>query len=296
MRKGWTRHAPPLLFFCAVKEWKENIYFVLVQPKDPGNIGASARAIKNMGFRNLCLAKPEAEIDDEARRLAHNAEDLLEAASVYPTLGEAIGDKAVVIGTTRRSGKRRGVIVPPDVGAAHACACAQHNKVAILFGREDRGLFNDEVDECGVLITIPAAKAQPSLNLSHAVLIIAYELLKAGYAAESGGVKRERGASYRSAARSVQHPAGGHIGRAVLVSHEDMNRLFARITSSLRLLDYIPEDDARIERKIMQNLKHFIGRSGLTEWEVRMLHGVCARVEQKLSGGKALTFTKKIGT
>jgi tRNA C32,U32 (ribose-2'-O)-methylase TrmJ len=76
-----------------------------------------------------------------------------------------------------------------------------------------------------------------------------------------------------------------------------MSRLFARITSSLRLLDYIPKDDAHVERKIMQNLKHFIGRSGLTEWEARMLHGICARVEQKLSGGKALTFTKKkIGT
>jgi TrmH family RNA methyltransferase len=280
-----------------VKDWKDNVHFILVQPKESGNIGASARAIKNMGFRNLCLVKPVAEINDEARMFAHNAEDVLLSASVHASFHEAISDKAVVVGTTRRSGKRRGVILPPDAGAAHACACAQQNKVAVVFGREDRGLFNREVDECGVLITIPAARAQPSLNLSHAVLIIAYELLKAGYAAQSDVVGQVRSGNRRPSVKGVRQPETGHLGKEVLVSHEEMNLLFARITYSLRLLDYIPKDDAHVERKIMQNLKHFIGRSGLTEWEARMLHGICARVEQKLSGGKALTFTKKkIGT
>jgi TrmH family RNA methyltransferase len=279
-----------------VKDWKDNVYFTLVEPKESGNIGASARAIKNMGFGNLCLVKPSAEISDEARRFAHNAGDILEAAPMYATLQEAISDKSVVIGTARRLGKRRGVILPADMGAAHACACAQHNKVAILFGREDRGLFNREVDECGVLITIPAAKEQPSLNLSHAVLIIAYELLKAGYAARQGpGTRGPRpGGSTTCASLTPEASDATSTARMTLVSHEEMNRLFARIASSLRLLEYLPEDDDQIERKIMQNLRHFLARSGLTEWEARMLHGICGRVEKKLAGDEAPSVRHKI--
>ena len=159
-----------------MKHWKDNIYFVLVEPKESGNIGASARAIKNMGFKNLCLVNPPAVITDEGRRLACNALDVLNSAEIYNNLKDAIRDKAIVIGATRRKGKRRGVILPLEQGTKRLCDIAHDNKVAILFGREDRGLFNEEVEECGFLITIPTGKEQPSLNLAQAVLIVAYEL------------------------------------------------------------------------------------------------------------------------
>ena len=96
--------------------WKQNIFFVLVEPREPGNIGASARAIKNMGFRNLCLVKPPPEMSEEGRWFARNAHDVLDFAKVYDALEEAIRDKAVIVGTTRREGKRRGVILTSEQG------------------------------------------------------------------------------------------------------------------------------------------------------------------------------------
>src|SRR5512135_1945807 len=162
-------------------DWKQNVYFVLVEPKEPGNIGASARAIKNMGFRKLCLVKPPPEMSDEGRWFARNAHDVLDAAEVFDSVEEAIRDKAVVVGTTRRKGKRRGVIMPVEKGVVRIRDIAINNKVAILFGRETRGLFNEEVEECGFMLSIPSSRLQPSLNLSHAVLIVAYELFRAEY-------------------------------------------------------------------------------------------------------------------
>src|SRR4030066_1603224 len=163
-----------------MKDWKDNVYFVLVEPIEAGNIGASARAIKNMGFENLCLVNPASVITEESMRFAYNAHDILESAKTYKTLSEAISDKPIVVGTTRRFGKTRGIIFPVDDGIKKILDSVQNNKVAILFGRENKGLFNEEADECGFLITIPTSDEQPSLNLSQAVLLIAYELSKAG--------------------------------------------------------------------------------------------------------------------
>jgi len=96
--------------------WQDNIFFVLVEPKEPGNIGASARALKNMGFTNLELINPAHHVTDEARFMACNATDLLDKAAVYPNLEKAIAEKSLIIGTTRRLGRRRGLIVPYCLG------------------------------------------------------------------------------------------------------------------------------------------------------------------------------------
>src|SRR5512143_2572582 len=119
-------------------DWKKNVYFVLVEPREPGNIGASARAIKNMGFRNLCLVKPPPEMSEEGRWFARNAHDVLDSAEVYGSVEEAIKGKALVVGTTRRMGKRRGVILPVETGVIRVRDMAVNNKVAVLFGREAR--------------------------------------------------------------------------------------------------------------------------------------------------------------
>jgi TrmH family RNA methyltransferase len=241
-------------------DWKENVYFILIEPKESGNIGASARAIKNMGFKNLCLVKPPQVITEEARWLACNALDVLESAETFDTLSDAVKDKSLVIGTTRRKGKRRGIIMPVDRGVKNINEMAVNNKVAVLFGRESRGLFNEEVEECGFLLSIPSSKDQPSLNLAQAVLIVSYELSKAEYTGQE---------SSRDSAN--------------LVRHEDIAVLYSRIAETLKNLEYIPRGDRDLEKKIMQNLKHFIGRAGLTEWELNMLHGICSQIEKKIS-------------
>lgn len=237
-----------------MKSWKNNIYFVLIEPKEPGNIGASARAIKNMGFRNLEIVGKGNFITDESRWMACNAIDVLEGAKAFKDFKAAITEKNLIVGTTRRIGKRRGLIVPISEGVKRIKDAAVNNRVAILFGREDRGLFNNEVEECGFLITIPTDISAPSLNLAQAVLLVAYELCRE--------------------TKLTETPA--------LVTHEELEAFYKRLKETLRALDYIPRGDRDLERKIMRNLKHLVGRAGLTNWELRMLHGICSQVEKKI--------------
>lgn len=255
-----------------MEDWKENIFFVLVEPKESGNIGASARAIKNMGFRNLCLVKPPSVITDEARWLAHNALDVLTSAQVFENLDKAVNDMAIVAATTRRTGKHRGLSMTVQKGCEYLMERAGANKVAVLFGREDTGLFNEEIAGCGLLLNIPASREHRSLNLSQAVLIVAYELMKAGY--EQGDTPK--------AGVSLSGSQGTSVPLAVLVSQEELTALYSRMTGVLRLLDYFPRGDHDIEAKIMQNLKYFIGRAGITDWEMRMLYGICSQIEKKI--------------
>lgn len=238
--------------------WKDNISFVLVEPKEPGNIGASARAIKNMGFNRLEIVGAKSLITNESRWMACNAIDVLEKAEIFEDFKSAISKKNLIVGTTRRIGKRRGLIVPLTEGIKHIRGASINNKVAILFGREDRGLLNEEVEECGFLITIPSDSSSPSLNLAQAVLLVAYELSKD---------------------REIKEMQS-------FVRQEELSVLYDRIREVLRALEYIPRGSRDLERKIMRNLKHLIGRAGLTNWELRMLHGICSQVEKKIGISK----------
>lgn len=234
--------------------WKENLYFVLVEPKESGNIGASARAIKNMGFTNLVLVNPH-PLTDEARWMAWGSEDVLEKAEIYQDLEHAINDKSLVVGTTRRRGSKRGAIVDVRDGVKRVYQVAQDNKVAILFGREDKGLFNEEVEKCGFLMTIPTSEAQPSLNLSQAVLIVAYELMR------------------------CEERQDFHMERQFYIEQQQLRKLYERMHKVLKKSGYIP-DNADIEQRIMNNFRHLFGRTGLTFWELKMLHGLFSHIEE----------------
>ena len=223
-----------------------------------------------MGFMNLCLVNPPAEMSHEGRWFARNAHDVLDAAEVYDSVDEAIRDKALVVGTTRRKGKRRGVIMPVEKGVTRICDIATKNKVAVLFGREARGLFNEEVEECGFMLNIPSSKIQPSLNLAQAVLLTAYELSKCGYGPEDAG------------SEIGKKKLNNWTLKGDLAAHGEVDPLYERISSMLELLDYIPRGDRNLKGKIITNLKHFIGRAGLTEWELNMLHGICSQIEKKV--------------
>lgn len=251
--------------------WKDNIYFVLVEPKEPGNIGASARAIKNMGFRNLCLVNPSPEMTDEGRWFARNSHDVLDSARIFRSVADAVKDKALIVGTTRISGKRRGVILPADEGAAKLFAMATNNTIAILFGREASGLLRREIDECGFMLTIPSSSSQPSLNLSHAVLIVAYELFLAD---------PKRSDTEKAGGHYVMQPDPG-VAPPLLQQGESAG-LYERIAGALELLDFIPTGDRNMKNRIMVDLRHFIGRAGLTDAELTMLKGICRQVEKKI--------------
>ncbi|RME63379.1 MAG: RNA methyltransferase [Nitrospirae bacterium] len=237
--------------------YRENIHFVLVEPRERGNIGASARAIKNMGFKNLILVNPPEDFAEEKKEdfwLACHATDLLKEAEVYKDLKEALRDKQLVVGTTRRTGKKRGLILPVKEAVKEIKKAAQTNKVAILFGREDRGLTNEEVLECGFLLYIPTSEEAPSLNLAQAVLLVAYELTQGEFPEPS----------------------------PEFAPHQELEALYGHIRKVLKLLEYIPRGDRDMEERIMRNLKHLFGRTGITAWELRMLHGICSQIEKKL--------------
>ena len=237
-----------------MKNWKDNISFILVEPKEQGNIGASARAMKNMGFTNLELVYPGYFFASEAKQMACQGVEILEKARIHERLEDALVDKNLIVGTTRRLGKRRGLIIPLEDSVKTIITSAKKNKVAILFGRERIGLTNQEVEKCGFLITIPADPSSSSLNLAQSVLLVAYELSRKTYKTEV--------------------PA--------LVKHEELDLLYKKIKSALELLEYIPRGDRDLEKKIMRNLKHLIGRAGLTDWELKMLHGICSQIERKM--------------
>jgi TrmH family RNA methyltransferase len=258
-----------------MKKWKDNVYFILVEPKEPGNIGAAARAIKNMDFRNLCLVNPPPFQTDEARLFAHGATDILKSVKVYPSLKDAIGDKHYVAGTSRRRGRRRGVFTPVEQGTQRLFEVAQNNRVAVLFGREDKGLFNNEIEECGFLMTVPASRKQPSLNLAQAVLIIAYEISKAG----------TKGAGPKGNGKS-DHDNLLFADPQKLVTQEKLSHLYGKIERAFKMIDYIPKNEKVSNKKIMLNLKHCLSRGGLSDWEFNMFHAICNKIEKKIGDGK----------
>ncbi len=251
-------------------KWKDNIRFILVEPKEPGNAGSTARAIKNMGFRNLALVKPFGNIttkedylrfikDTEAEWFASNALDVLRNAEIYNNLEDAISDAGLVVGTTRRLGRRRGVIYELSEGVKRLRMFAEHSPVAILFGREDKGLYNEEIKECGMVITIKTSKTTPSLNISHAVLLLAYELSKTDIDKRPIGFPHQR-----------------------FATHEEMEILLKRIDETLDILGYGSHGQRRLKEKMLINMRHLLGRAGLTEWEINMLHGICSRIKENI--------------
>src|SRR5215510_14567087 len=154
----------------------DNIRVVLVEPQHSGNIGAVARAMKNMALSRLVLVNPADHLAMEARMMAMHALDILQQAQVVDTLTQAIANAGYVVGTTRRLGKSRQAQQTSRSIAPLLLELAASNLIALVFGREDSGLSNDELACCHELISIPAHPTFGSLNLGQAVLLVCYEL------------------------------------------------------------------------------------------------------------------------
>lgn len=159
---------------------------VLVSPKGADNIGSVARAMKNFGLDDLWIVAPRCKLSD-AQKMAVHAFDLIERATVVDTLLEAVGELEFVVGTTARDRKDHAVPVSPREIAPRFLAEASS---AVVFGREEHGLFNDELDLCQAFIKIPTEGEYISLNLAQAVQVIVYELLLARAVAQSAAPSR----------------------------------------------------------------------------------------------------------
>jgi TrmH family RNA methyltransferase len=158
----------------------DNIRVVLVEPIFGGNIGSVCRAMNNNGITDLAIVNPRPEIDwDDARKLSCNAKAQLEARKEFQTLEEAVAACTVVAGTSARTGFYRDTAYSPRTFAPMALESAKDHKIALVFGREDKGLFNEELALCTHIIQIPSSELYTSLNLSHAVLLCCHELFTA---------------------------------------------------------------------------------------------------------------------
>ncbi|MCI4627154.1 MAG: RNA methyltransferase [Candidatus Magnetoovum sp. WYHC-5] len=242
---------------------KDNISFILVEPKDAGNIGSAARAIKNMGFSKLGLVNPVSFPTMTSFALAHGAEDVLASATVYTSVDEAVKDVALVVGTTRRLGKIRGVLLHVKEAASIINSVGRHDRVAILFGREDKGLSNEELLRCGYIVKIPTDTAQPSLNLAQAVLLTAYELFGADMPQTEGYLSNQ-------------------ANQTGLATQEETKQLYVHFQKTLKLLDFGARGSEDLRASILRNIRRIFGRFGLFHWEVNMLHGICTQIEKKL--------------
>jgi len=157
----------------------DNITIVLKGPKFPGNVGSAARCAKNMGLSKMIVVGNR-DLDDEAvRQMAtHVAKDIVNGIRHFDTLDEALAGFTWIVGTTARQGSGRGPVVTPRRMAETLVGLSRDNEIAILFGPEDTGLTNDDLRFCQTLVTIPTVGFK-SLNLSHAVMVLCYELLVA---------------------------------------------------------------------------------------------------------------------
>lgn len=246
--------------------------FVLFKPQSAGNIGASARAIKNMGFTDLRLVAPGPMNDREAVAMAVHADDVLASARTFPDLASALADCSIAVGTTSRRGGYRARAQPLRPAAAELGALSHSNKIALVFGREDRGLTNREIKLCNRLITIPTAPEYPSLNLAQAVVVVAYELMTASNEA--------------SAART----AAGDAPRIAVAPVKESEAMLSRLADALVSIGFIPNENPD---HIMFALREIFGRSGLTAREVEILNGMARQMRWVAEGGHRTLVEKR---
>jgi tRNA/rRNA methyltransferase len=259
---------------------REKFAFVLFRPQSAGNIGAAARALKNMGFDDLRLVAPGTLKSREAAAMAVHADDVLARATVYPDLAAALADCSVAVGTTSRRGGYRSRARPLRAAAAELDAIAGSNKIAIVFGREDRGLTNRELKLCNRLITIPTAPEYPSLNLAQAVVVVAYELMMAAdESAAAAAIEAARTPHFAAAARAL------HFVAAAI-----SDPMLARMEEALVSIGFIPDDNPD---HIMFAIREILGRSGLTAREVEILNGMARQMRWVAEGGSRTLAEKR---
>ncbi len=231
----------------------KNIQFVLVEHSHPGNIGAVARAISTMGFDQLALVKPQEHPHPESRARSSSALEVLLNAGVYNELEDAVGDSSYVIGTTARN-RRISVPVSSIRDMAHdILSKAEHQKISIVFGPETSGLSNEEIDRCNHLVYIPSSEQYPSLNLSMAVQVVAYELK----IAEAIEIKE-----------TVER---------YLASGQELELFYEHLKEVLLATGFL---NPRNPRQLMRRLRALFNRAELDDNEVNILRGILASYQK----------------
>ncbi|HUN27228.1 MAG TPA: RNA methyltransferase [Steroidobacteraceae bacterium] len=239
------------------------IRIVLVEPSHPGNVGAVARAMKNMGLEQLTLVRPRRFPDPEATARASGAECVLAGARVVATLAEALAGCGFVAATTSRERDQNFRVLDVHEAAARIVEEAERAPAALLFGAERTGLTNEDLESSHALIRIPAHAAYPSLNLAMAVQIAVYEVYRARLA-------RATPPSERGARRAPLVP---------LATPEELQRLYAHLAEVMRQVDF--RDRTQSGTHLMARIRRFLQRAELDQNEANILRGLLTAVQQQ---------------
>ncbi len=231
----------------------DQVRVVLVEPSAPGNIGATARVMKTTGLSHLVLVNPGDWDTAEARALAHGSADILNACRIVPNLQAAVEDCHLVVGTTHRQGKQRDEIHEPVHAIKKIVPLLHSQQVALVFGREKDGLWQDELLYCQQLVCFPSAVSHPSFNLSHAVLLFTYELFKA-----------------------VQTPTPAP--EIKLASHAERERMFERLQKALDTIGFAHYNNN--PRQFSRVLRRFFNKVDLELCDTKVILKICDQIQR----------------
>ena len=240
-----------------MNDLKNQIDIVLVETSHPGNIGSVARAMKTMGLKNLILVNPKDFPSKEALKLSGNAQDVVDQAIIVSTLDEAIAKSLNVYATSARTRTISWpIITAEDAGIEINENVRQNSKTSIIFGREDRGLTNDELQKANKHILIPSSDEYPVLNIAMSVQVIAYEIYK--------------NAEIEIDTEWQDYPELNSRELSMLIDH------FIDTSYKLNLFD---EENAK---KILVRIKRMFTRLQPDEMEASFMRGFLSGIKKKL--------------
>jgi tRNA/rRNA methyltransferase len=246
----------------------ESLVIVLKEPQGPLNIGAVCRVMMNFGVSQLRLVNPCPDYQSlDARKMALGAGHILEQAAVFSDLETALADIHVTFGTTRRFGKYRKDFLTPATAARVIGQSEPGTRCALLLGREDTGLETRDLDLCQRFVTIPTHEDYPSMNLSHALAVLLYEV----------SLKSENTGRFYDPA--PKKPASG----------KEIEHLFAHMRRTLLDIDYL---DPQNPDHLLRTFRRLFGDAGLSSRDVRILEGLMSRIDWTENQRRQLTEKK----
>ena len=231
-----------------------NVRIILVGTTHPGNIGAAARAMKNMGLKDLVLVGPRSFPHEDATARASGSEDILANARVVDSLKEALKDCIYVAGASARSRSIGWPSMAPRECAERLLKESLQGRVAAVFGPEKSGLTNDDLDLCNTLLTIPTVPGFSSLNLAMAVQVLSYELRVAGFA----------------------EPDNNYVPEVPLATGEELEMFHTHLEEVLTRSEFLDPDNPRY---LMRRLRRLFVRAAPDKNEINILRGILSSLD-----------------
>ncbi len=229
-----------------------NVTVVLSKPKYSGNVGSVARCAKNMGVERIMVVNGQNLLEQDILQMStHCAADVVSQIQYFGNLGDALAPFHYIVGTTSRKGSARGPVISPRELAEQLVQLSHENEIALLFGSEDKGLANEELRYCNAIVTIPTAGDFKSINLSHAVMILCYEILTARLDKTAAFVPR-------------------------MATSGEVEGMYAHLKAILTRIGFLNPENPDYW---MMHIRRFLSRTKLYSRDVKIVRGICRQID-----------------